>query len=243
MMFLLSIIIASGTKFLTDLMIVAVDRTSKFAFAELHERITKRDADNYLRSLIDAVLCGIHAVLTDNDTDFADPKGDAWAAAEVRQLIAEKARFRCHGFVLACAENDIDYRPNKPNHSWTNGRLLGDFKQSLASQRVESMSRTIKGEMIQRYHRESHERLRLQLKTFLDAYNFTRRLKTLKGLTVFEFVNKNIPRNLRGSGFNPTIPARDRTPRFLTKNCAMAVETSRNVIATAFSAGAKSRAC
>jgi len=28
------------------------------------------------------------------------------------------------------------------------------------------------------------------LKTFLEAYNFAKRLKTLKGLTVFEFISK-----------------------------------------------------
>jgi len=31
--------------------------------------------------------------------------------------------------------------------------------------------------------------LREHLKTFLDAYNFAKRLKTLKGLTVFEFIS------------------------------------------------------
>ena len=158
-------------------MLVAVDRTSKFAFAELHERITRRDAGNFLRRLIDAVPYRIHTVLTDNGTQFTDPKGDGWTAAEVSQLIAEKARFRCHGFVLACAENDIDHRLTKPNHPWTNGQ-------------VERMNRTIKDATVRRYHYESHERLRQHLKTFLDAYNFAKRMKTLKGLTVFEFINE-----------------------------------------------------
>ena len=99
-------------------MLVAVDRTSKFAFAELHERITRRDAGNVLRRLIDTVPYRIHTVRTDNGTHFTDPKGDSWTAAEVRQLIAEKARFRCHGFILACAENEIDHRLTKPNHPW-----------------------------------------------------------------------------------------------------------------------------
>lgn len=158
-------------------MLVAVDRTSKFAFAELHERITRQDAGNFLRRLIDTVPYRIHTVLTDNGTHFTDPKGDGWTAAEARQLIAEKARFRCHGFVLACAENDIDHRLTKPNHPWTNGQ-------------VERMNRTIKDATVRRYHYQSHERLRQHLKTFLDAYNFAKRLKTLKGLTVFEFINE-----------------------------------------------------
>ena len=66
-------------------MLVAVDRTSKLAFAELHERITRRDAGNRLRRLIDTVPYTIHTVLTDNGTHFTDPKGDSWTAAEVRQ--------------------------------------------------------------------------------------------------------------------------------------------------------------
>ena len=37
-------------------------------------------------------------------------------APEVKQLLAEKARFRRHGFALACAQNDIDHRLTKPNH-------------------------------------------------------------------------------------------------------------------------------
>jgi hypothetical protein len=53
---------------------------------------------------------------------FTDPNGNSWTAVEVRKLIAEKAPFRCHGFILACARNDIDHRMTKPNHRWTNGQ-------------------------------------------------------------------------------------------------------------------------
>ena len=40
----------------------------------------------------------------------------------------------------------------------------------------------------QRYHDQSHEQLKAHLQTFLMAYNFARRLKTLKGLTPYEYV-------------------------------------------------------
>jgi transposase InsO family protein len=158
-------------------MLVAIDRTSKFAFAELHERVSRRVAGDFLRRLIEAVPYKIHTVLTDNGTHFTDPKRDGWTAAEVKQLLAEKARFRCHAFVLACAQNDIDHRLTKPNHPWTNGQ-------------VERMNRTIKDATVKRYHYESHEQLREHLRTFLVAYNFARRLKTLKGQTVFEFITQ-----------------------------------------------------
>ena len=41
-----------------------------------------------------------------------------------------------------------------------------------------------------RYHYESHECLREHLKTFLNAYNFAKRLKTLKGVTASEFISQ-----------------------------------------------------
>jgi len=37
---------------------------------------------------------------------------------------------------------------------------------------------------------ESHDRLQEHLKTFLDADNFAKRLKTLKGLTAFELISE-----------------------------------------------------
>jgi hypothetical protein len=43
---------------------VAIDRTSKFAFAELHEKATRRIASNFLRGLAAAVPYKIHTVLT-----------------------------------------------------------------------------------------------------------------------------------------------------------------------------------
>ena len=47
-------------------------------------------------------------------------------------------------FDMICEANGIEHRLTKPNHPWTNGQLLSDCKQSLASQRVERMNRTIK---------------------------------------------------------------------------------------------------
>jgi len=52
---------------------VAIDRTSKFAFAELHERATRKIAADFLRRLVEAVPYEIHTVLTDNGTQFTTP--------------------------------------------------------------------------------------------------------------------------------------------------------------------------
>ena len=51
---------------------VAIDRTSKFAFAQLHERATRRVAANFLHALVQAVPYRIHTVLSDNGTQFVE---------------------------------------------------------------------------------------------------------------------------------------------------------------------------
>ena len=55
---------------------------------------------------------------------------------------------------------------------------------------VERMNRTIKDATVKRYFYESHDQLRSHLRDFVNAYNFARRLKTLKGLTPYEFICK-----------------------------------------------------
>ena len=63
----------------------------------------------------------------------------------------------------------------KPNHPWTNSQ-------------VERMNRTVKDATVKRYHYDSHDQLRSHLNDFVSAYNFARRLKTLKGLTLYEYI-------------------------------------------------------
>ncbi len=65
----------------------------------------------------------------------------------------------------------------KPNHPWANGQ-------------VERMNRTIREATVKRFHYESHEQLRVHLADFMAAYNFARRLKTLSGLTPYEYIAK-----------------------------------------------------
>lgn len=158
-------------------MFVAIDRTSKFAFAELHERATRRIAHDFLLRLIEAVPYKIHTVLTDNGTQFTTPGNKASAAPTIKEAIARGELFRAHAFELACATNDIDHRLTKPNHPWTNGQ-------------VERMNRTLKEATVRRYYYDSHDQLRAHLAAFVDAYNFGKRLKTLKGLTPFEHIAK-----------------------------------------------------
>ena len=153
---------------------VAIDRTSKFAFAELHEKATRRVAADFLRRLIAAVPYRIHTVLTDNGTHFTDPRSRGSAVPEISAALETGEIFRAHGFELACAQADVEHRLTKPHHPWTNGQ-------------VERMNRTLKDATVRRYHYGSHDQLRAHLRDFLNAYNFAKRLKTHRGLTVFEF--------------------------------------------------------
>jgi transposase-like protein len=157
---------------------VAIDRTSKFAFVELHSRATRRIAADFLRRLTAAVPYKIHTVLTDNGTHFTDPRGTTWTPAEIKEFMRRGELFRAHSFEYACAVLDIDHRLTKPRHPWTNGQ-------------VERMNRTIKEATVSRYFYETHEQLTAHLDHFVSAYNFGRRLKALKGLTPYELICKS----------------------------------------------------
>ena len=147
---------------------VAIDRTSKFAVTQLVERANMKTASAFLDALVEAVPYHIHTVLTDNGIQFADlPKNRN----------GPTARFRGHPFDRTCWRHGIEHRLTKPNHPWTNGQ-------------VERMNRTIKDATVKRYHYDSHDQLRAHLGDFVSAYNFARRLKTLKGLTPYEYICK-----------------------------------------------------
>lgn len=53
-------------------LLVAIDRTSKFAYVELYERAGKMVAAQFLRNLIMVVPDKIHTVLTDNHRPAGD---------------------------------------------------------------------------------------------------------------------------------------------------------------------------
>ena len=45
---------------------VTIDRTSKFAYVELHNEVNRQTASGFLKALTSAVSCKIHTVLADN---------------------------------------------------------------------------------------------------------------------------------------------------------------------------------
>ena len=147
---------------------VAIDRTSKFAFVQLVTKTGRASASAFLEALIEAVPYKIHIVLTDNGVQFTYPP---------RYADGPTAAFMTHMFDMRCRENGIEHRLTKIKHPWTNGQ-------------VERMNRTIKEATVKRYHYDSHEQFKSHLADFVNAYNFGRRLKTLKGLTPYEHICK-----------------------------------------------------
>lgn len=156
---------------------VAIDRTSKFAYAELVERAGKVEAAQFLRNLIATVPYRIQIVLTDNGIQFTNRKRDRYAFA--------------HIFSRVCQEHDIEHRLTKPNHPWTNGQ-------------VERMNRTLKEATVKRYYYESHQQLKAHLANFLNAYNFAKRLKMLHGLTPYEYIIRCWQKEPERFKINPT---------------------------------------
>ena len=118
-------------------------------------KANRATASDFLTALIKLVPYKIHTVLTDNGIQFRLPAPYADHPT---------ARFSTHMFGMRCQENGIEHRCTKINQ-------------------VERIDRTIKEATVKRYHSDEHGQLRRHLAGFLNAYNFRRGLKTLKGLT------------------------------------------------------------
>ena len=140
---------------------VAIDRTSKLAFAELVDQATVATAVAFWQRAIQAVPYRIHTVLTDNGVQFA--------------ALPHRPGKTAHLFAQCCAEAGIEHRRTKVAQPWTNGQ-------------VERMNRTVKEATVQIYHYQTSQELNAHLKSFLQGYNGAKRLKKLRGLTPYEFV-------------------------------------------------------
>ena len=123
---------------------VGIDRTAKFAYAELHPEATRPVTTQMLSNLIEAVPYRIHTVLTDNGLQFTHRPGTS--------------TYSMHAFDRVCLANGIEHRLTQPNHPWTNGQ-------------VERMNRTIKDATVRAFHYASASELKQHLHAFLLAYN------------------------------------------------------------------------
>jgi transposase InsO family protein len=78
-------------------------------------------------------------------------------------------------FDMRQREIGIEHRLTKIRHPWTN-------------RQVERIDRTIKVATVKRYHYDRYQQLEIHLGDSINAYNYGSCLKTLKGLTPYEFL-------------------------------------------------------
>jgi transposase InsO family protein len=121
------------------------------------------EASQFLCHLKERLPYAIRIVLTDNGVQFTHRKQDKYAVE--------------HVFERVCRQFSIEHRLTQVKHPWMNGQ-------------VERMNRTIKEATVKRYHYDSRQQLENHLHDFIQAYNFARRLKTLHGLTPYEYLCK-----------------------------------------------------
>ena len=133
---------------------VAIDCTSKVAFVELHLRAKHVVVAEFLRRVLDKLPHKVHTVLTDNRVQFTP---------QAHQFLSGG-----HSFGRICREYSVEHRLTKPAHPWTNGP-------------VERMNCTIKEATVQRFYYQTTDELNEYLQAFLLAYNYAKRLKTLRG--------------------------------------------------------------
>ena len=111
---------------------VVIDRTSKFAVAQLLDKANRKTVWEFLAAVLEAVPYKTHTILTDNSIQFCE-----------QQRNRNTPYSRPMRFDMICATNGIEHRLTKPNHPWTNGQ-------------VEQMYRTIKEATVKRYRYDNH---------------------------------------------------------------------------------------
>ena len=148
-------------------MVLAIDRVSKFAYVELHDRAKMLNATAFLRNAIQAFPDRIHTVLTDLRLAFAVlPKN---RTGVTRTWLGP------HMFDRLCREHGITHKLTRPYHPWTNGQ-------------AERMNRTLKEATVKTFHSDTLESLSGHLQAFVAAYTFAKHLKALRWRTPFKAI-------------------------------------------------------
>lgn len=158
---------------------VGIDRTSKFAVTQLVEKADRKTAWEFLQHMLEAVPYQVHTILTERAIEGAIGSSPMASGNQFAEQLRNRNTIysRPMRFDMTCEANGIEHRLTKPNHPWTNGQ-------------AERMNRTIKDATVKRFHYDCHDQLRTHLADFMAAYNFARRLKTLNGLTPYEYICK-----------------------------------------------------
>ncbi|UHC16223.1 IS481 family transposase [Methylobacterium currus] len=148
-------------------MVLAIDRVSKFTYVEFHESAGKMEGAAFLRNVVSTFPYKIHTVLTDNGMAFADlPKNRTGPS---RRFLGP------HIFDRVCIEHGIEHRLTKPYHPWTNGQ-------------AERMNRAIKDATVKVFHFDDLQSLKAHVLAFVTAFNVAKHLKALRWKTPFQTI-------------------------------------------------------
>jgi transposase-like protein len=143
-------------------MFLAIDRVTKFAYAEFHATAEMATGAAFMRGVVRAFPYQIRKVLTDNGVAFTKNASTKWDTMR-------------HPFDRVCDEHGIEHRLTKPYHPWTNGQ-------------AERMNRTVKDATTKAFHYETADSLRAHVLAFVSAYNFAKHLKALQWRTPFQTI-------------------------------------------------------
>ena len=148
-------------------MFVAIERATKYVYAEIYTRMTQDNAQIFLQNTIKDCPFKIHTILTDNGSQFT------------YQLLAEHLRpkDKVHPFDEVCKGQRIEHRLTRFRHPWTNGQ-------------VEVMNRVIKSHTVKKFHYTRLSDLKRHLMSFLLLYNYQKKLKSLKHQTPYYAIIK-----------------------------------------------------
>jgi hypothetical protein len=172
---------------------VGIDRTSRFAVAQLVATADRKTAWEFLQLMLEAVPYQVHTVLTDNGIQFAEQPRNR------NTIYSRPMRFD-----MICAANGIEHRLTKPNHPWTKGqveRMNRTIKEGEAQSRSGGTATADRKAIpLRRPFAAANPPCRLPFASgptvhwtvglSLLTCNFARRLKTLNGLTPYEYICK-----------------------------------------------------
>ena len=151
---------------------VAIDRTSKYVYVEVHQNKTIENSKVFLQNLIDHYPYLINKILTDNGMEFT------------YELLIEQKRpkDKLHAFDEICQQHHIEHRLTLFRHPWTNGQ-------------AERMNRKIKEHTTYKFHYQDIDEFKEHLYYYLIDYNFHTPLKGLKFKTPFEKIQDEYKTN------------------------------------------------
>ena len=136
---------------------VAIDRTTRYVYLELHGDKTMATADAFLKAALTQYPFKIEKILTDNGAEYSynllpedkKPKGG-----------------RLHGFDQTCRDQGVEHRTTLVKHPWTNGM-------------VEAMNKKVKANTVRKFHYYSVDTLKKHLYEYCLNYNFNLKLRAI----------------------------------------------------------------